>query len=72
MPRLEGDTLHSVLRRRHAGIPVRHAIDMAIVLLDRLDVAHNEPHNVIHRDIKPGDIFMSRISRTMDSTRRCA
>lgn len=64
MPRLEGDTLHSVLRRRRTGIPVRHAIDMAIELLDGLDVAHNEPHNLIHRDIKPGNIFMSRISPT--------
>ncbi len=64
MPRLEGDTLHSVLRRRRSGIPVRHAIDMALELLDGLDVAHNEPHNLIHRDIKPGNIFMSRISPT--------
>ena len=62
MERLEGDTLYAVMRRRDKAFAMRTAIDIAIELLEGLDVAHNPPHSLLHRDIKPANIFMSRIT----------
>ncbi len=62
MERLEGDTLYAVMRRRAKAFSMRTAIDIAIELLEGLDVAHNPPYSLLHRDIKPANIFMSRIT----------
>ncbi len=62
MERLQGDTLHAVMRRRGEPFAMRSSIDIAIELLDALDVAHNPPHRLLHRDIKPANIFMSRVT----------
>ena len=62
MERLHGDTLYALLRRKGSSFPVRTALTIAIELLEGLDVAHNPPHSMIHRDIKPGNIFMSRVT----------
>jgi serine/threonine protein kinase len=62
MERLQGDTLHAVMHRRGEPFAMRSSIDVAIELLEALDVAHNPPHRLLHRDIKPANIFMSRVT----------
>lgn len=52
---LRGETLGSALR--HGPMPEARAVDIAIQILDGLAVAHDV--GVIHRDIKPGNIFLT-------------
>jgi|HubBroStandDraft_1064217.scaffolds.fasta_scaffold02995_3 serine/threonine protein kinase len=55
MELLEGQTLEQKL---YAGaLPVGPLLDIAIQLADALDAAHAK--GIIHRDIKPGNIFLS-------------
>jgi serine/threonine-protein kinase len=61
MEKLDGDTLLAILRRRADGLPLRSAIAIAAEILDALDVAHTT-HRMIHRDVKPGNVFLARIS----------
>ena len=62
MERVHADKLYAVRKRMGRPFPVRDAINIAIELLDGLDVAHNPPHEMVHRDIKPGNVFTARIS----------
>ncbi len=55
MELLEGETLKNCLGQRQ--IPFTTVLDLAIQLADALDAAHTK--GIIHRDIKPGNIFVS-------------
>jgi hypothetical protein len=56
---LEGETLHELLRR---GIPShRKAVDYAIQIAHGLAAAHEK--DIAHRDLKPGNIFITREGR---------
>ncbi len=57
MERLNGQNLRSVLEKRGA-LPEDQALPIAIELLDALDHAHE--HQVVHRDVKPENIFLHR------------
>ena len=55
MEYLEGQTLRDVMQMRGA-LPLQEAIGIACQMLDAL--AHAHLHRVIHRDIKPDNIFV--------------
>ena len=56
MPYVEGESLRERIRReKQLGVP--EAIRIAREVADALDYAHR--HNVVHRDIKPGNILLS-------------
>ena len=57
MERLTGQTLRMMLEKRHR-LDVAHAVHLTIDLLDALGHAHNE--GVVHRDVKPENIFIHR------------
>lgn len=57
MERLNGQNLRSVLEKR-GSLPEDQALPIAIELLDALDHAHE--HQVVHRDVKPDNIFLHR------------
>ena len=52
---LEGQSLRDIIQMRGA-LPLHEAINIACQMLDALDHAHR--HHVIHRDIKPDNIFI--------------
>jgi serine/threonine-protein kinase len=54
MELLEGDTLHH--RLRHGGLPPERAIAIARQMLRALAHAHRQ--GMVHRDFKPGNIFL--------------
>jgi eukaryotic-like serine/threonine-protein kinase len=56
MPYVEGESLRELIRREKQ-LPVPEAIRLAREVADALDYAHR--HNVVHRDIKPGNILLS-------------
>jgi Tol biopolymer transport system component/tRNA A-37 threonylcarbamoyl transferase component Bud32 len=53
---LEGETLAARLSR--GPLPVAEVFPIAIQIADALDVAHG--CGIVHRDIKPGNIFLTR------------
>ncbi len=55
MEYLEGQTLRDVMQMR-GSMPLQEAIGIACQILDAL--AHAHQHRVIHRDIKPDNIFI--------------
>ncbi|MGD2047506.1 MAG: protein kinase, partial [Gemmatimonadota bacterium] len=57
MPYVEGETLADRLAREKQ-LPVSEAVAIATSVAGALQVAHD--HGVIHRDIKPGNILISR------------
>ena len=61
MERLDGQSLRSVLEKKR-GLELAHAYHIGIDLLDALDNAHDK--NVVHRDVKPDNIFLHRNSAT--------
>ena len=56
MEYLDGKTLAQQLAK--GPLPLKRALQIAIELADALDAAHR--HGVIHRDIKPGNIMLTR------------
>lgn len=59
MERLEGETLGACLRRRRR-LPIVEALEIAAYILDGLAAAHEI--GVVHRDIKPQNVFLLRDS----------
>jgi serine/threonine protein kinase/Flp pilus assembly protein TadD len=57
MPYVEGESLHDRIDRE-GQLPIEEALRVAREVADGLSYAHSE--NVIHRDIKPGNIMLSR------------
>ena len=56
MELLEGTTLKAMILGRTRD--VEHILEFAIQMADALDAAHSE--GIVHRDIKPGNIFVTR------------
>jgi non-specific serine/threonine protein kinase len=59
MERLEGATLAD--RLRGGPLPVPELLDLALQLAQALSAAHEK--GVVHRDLKPGNIFVTRDGR---------
>ncbi|HEY1956310.1 MAG TPA: protein kinase [Polyangiaceae bacterium] len=57
MERLQGQSLRTVIERK-GRLTVEQACDIGIDLLDALDHAHE--FGIIHRDVKPDNIFITR------------
>jgi serine/threonine protein kinase/Tol biopolymer transport system component len=55
MELLEGESLDKVLNR--GTIPISHCVEVCIEIADALDAAHKK--GIVHRDIKPGNIFLT-------------
>ena len=55
MELLEGETLHQHLKRE-GPLPVERALGITVQVLRALDHAHRR--NVVHRDLKPGNLFL--------------
>ncbi|HET6842886.1 MAG TPA: protein kinase [Candidatus Angelobacter sp.] len=59
MEMLEGNTiLHHLAASNEQAIPLPQLLDYAIQICDGLQVAHEK--NIIHRDIKPGNLFITK------------
>jgi serine/threonine protein kinase/WD40 repeat protein len=56
MPRYDGESLESRLAR--GPLPVEEAIEIAVQAARGLAKAHE--HGIVHRDVKPGNLFLTR------------
>ncbi len=59
MEALKGETLRDRIKR--APIKVSEVLELAIQLADALEAAHSQ--GIVHRDIKPGNIFVGEKNR---------
>src|ERR1700675_3259725 len=60
MELLEGESLDKVLAR--GTMPISHCVEVCIEIADALDAAHKK--GIVHRDIKPGNIFLTNRGTT--------
>lgn len=58
MEYLEGETLGALMRNNGSPLPVSQVVKAALGVLDVLAVAHRK--GVIHRDVKPDNVFVTR------------
>lgn len=63
MERLQGTTLGAVLEQQRR-IPIERAVFIASQVLSALDAAHKL--NVVHRDLKPDNVFLTSMSGLRD------
>jgi len=56
MEHIDGETLQRRLER--GPLPLAHALEYAIQIVDALDKAHRR--GVIHRDLKPGNVMLTK------------
>ncbi len=61
MELVEGITLKKYIEKR-GRIPFKEAVSIAIQVANGLDAAHK--HNIVHRDIKPQNIIISKRARS--------
>jgi serine/threonine protein kinase len=57
MELLEGETLGDYMKRV-GQLPLEHALDLMMQVCEGLAIAH--AHAIVHRDIKPGNLFVLR------------
>jgi eukaryotic-like serine/threonine-protein kinase len=64
MELLEGESLRQRIAR--GPIAPEELLDLGVQIADALDAAHN--HNVVHRDVKPANLFITRrgIAKVLD------
>lgn len=58
MEYVDGRNLHEFLHERGGKVPVGEALSITCHILDALSEAHSE--NIIHRDIKPGNVMLDK------------
>ncbi len=66
MEKLNGQNLRMILSKK-GSLDLPHALHIAIDLLDALDNAHDK--GVIHRDVKPDNIFLHRNPNGVTTTK---
>jgi serine/threonine protein kinase len=66
MEKLNGQNLRTILSKK-GSLDLPHALHIAIDLLDALDNAHDK--GVIHRDVKPDNIFLHRNPNGVTTTK---
>jgi len=66
MEKLNGQNLRTILNKK-GSLDLPHALHIGIDLLDALDNAHDK--GVIHRDVKPDNIFLHRNTNGVTTTK---
>jgi eukaryotic-like serine/threonine-protein kinase len=61
MPLLRGESLEQRLKRTRGPLPMDETLRLAREIASGLAAAHD--HGLVHRDIKPGNIFLSVVHR---------
>ena len=66
MEHIDGETLAALMHRRKGPLPVTLTLPVIMQLLDALEYAHaltdedGKPLNLVHRDISPGNVMVTR------------